>query len=80
MSVEDRLRAIFSEVFRLAGTAEADELDRRSDDRWDSFHHMALMAAIEDGFGVELDPEQMFRVENLESAAAVLREVDAGAR
>jgi len=58
-AVTDRVIELAAEVFEV----EPSELERTStsDDieSWDSFAQLNLMVAIEDEYGIELDPERI---------------------
>lgn len=74
-ALEDRLRPVFIEALGLAPDVDVDAIRYRRHPTWDSLGHMALVVAIEDAFGVELDPGQLIRIDSLAAAAGILRSV-----
>lgn len=64
MSTEERARKVLESTLGIAIPAGAD-LRRDAEPRWDSLKHLALIFAIEDEFEIELDQEQMERLDSL---------------
>lgn len=77
MILEDRLREVFTMALSLPADVDVDvdTIRYRGHPNWDSLAHMALVVAIEEEFGVELEPEQLLQIESLDSAAKILREL-----
>lgn len=69
-----RLRAVFVDALALDETVDVERLAFRDVPAWDSVGHMALVAAIEDEFGVQLDTDQVIDL----SSFAVARDLLAG--
>lgn len=69
-----RLRAVFVDALALDDTVDVERLAFRDVPAWDSVGHMALVAAIEDEFGVQLDTDQVIDL----SSFAVARDLLAG--
>jgi acyl carrier protein len=76
MALVQRLCAVFSEALELGLDTDPARLRYRNHPNWDSLGHMALVVAIEDEFGVEIDAEQLIQIDSFDAAAKVLR--DAG--
>jgi len=77
--VQQRLRAVFANLFqvdpaRLSPTAAPDEIDG-----WDSFGHLALVEALQGEFRVEFEIEDIAQMDNLEAIESILRLRGAGA-
>lgn len=62
--MEEKLKEIMASIFEVA----PDEIHEQSSsddlEKWDSLHHMNLIAAIEEEFGVEFDEEEMLEMIN----------------
>lgn len=69
-----RLRAVFVVALALDDSVDVERLSFRDVPAWDSVGHMALVAAIEDEFGVRLDTDQVIDL----SSFAVARNLLAG--
>ncbi|MBR7831782.1 acyl carrier protein [Actinospica durhamensis] len=74
-TLDARLQAVFTEVFNLGPEAEPASLQYRDHPRWDSLGHMTLIVAVEREFEVEVDPDQLIRIESFDTALVVLREL-----
>ena len=59
MGPSDRLAGVFRHALELGDGVEVEALTYREVPSWDSLGHMALVAAIEDEFGLELDSDQV---------------------
>jgi acyl carrier protein len=74
-TTRDRLKSVFLAALELQPNVEVESLDRAERDEWDSLHHMTLVVAIEDEFGVELSTAQVLRIETFEAAVTTLSEL-----
>jgi acyl carrier protein len=75
-----RLRPLLREAFP-DGDADAMGLETTADDvvGWDSMAHVGLMAAVEDEFHIQFEPEEITSFANLgELTAMIARKVDGG--
>lgn len=63
-----RLREVFVRTLELDSATDVDRLRFRDDVAWDSVGHMALVAAIEDEFDVELNAEELIEMDSFEVA------------
>jgi acyl carrier protein len=73
MSLEDRLRAVFVAALDLEQDTAVGALKYRDIEAWDSVGHMALVAAIEDEFDVQLDTDQVIDMSSFTVALEMLR-------
>lgn len=73
MALNDRLRTVFVESLGLDEDVDVENLKYRDIDQWDSVGHMALVAAIEDEFDVELDTEQVIDMSSFKVALDMLK-------
>jgi acyl carrier protein len=74
--VADRqtLRECFRAGLDLPADVDVDALEYRSIEQWDSVGHMALVAQIEDTFGVMLDTDQVIGMSSFSEAVETLAE------
>jgi acyl carrier protein len=72
LSIRERLRPVFSMALELGPEVEVDQLRQRGHERWDSLGHLALIAAIEEEFDVELDADQLLEMTSFERAKQIL--------
>jgi acyl carrier protein len=76
--VSARLRAVFVDALALDGCVDVDALAFRDIPAWDSVGHMALVAAIEDEFAVQLDTDQVIDLSSFTVARDMLAGLVAG--
>jgi acyl carrier protein len=57
--IKNRYRAAFIRTFDLDQESALDELKYQGIKQWDSLGHMALMAALEDEFKIEMDVDDI---------------------
>jgi acyl carrier protein len=74
MGPSDRLAGVFRTALEL-GDVDVEGLTYRGVPAWDSLGHMALVAAIEDEFGVELDSDQVIDMASFAIALTMLRDM-----
>ena len=77
MAIEDRLRTVFVETLELDEGFDVENLKYRDIEAWDSVGHMALVAAIEDEFDVELETEQVIDMSSFKVAVDMVTELTA---
>ncbi|NES15533.1 MULTISPECIES: acyl carrier protein [Micromonospora] len=68
----EQLRTVFRNALELPGEFPVDELEYRGNEKWDSLAHMSLVAAIEDGFGVMLDTDEVIDLSSFDRARQIL--------
>lgn len=73
MALQERLRTVFVDSLGLDGTVDVEQLKYRDIEEWDSVGHMALVAAIEDEFDVDLDTDQVIDMSSFKVALDMLR-------
>ena len=60
----------------LCGVLELDSISATDNTTtvatWDSLHHLQLMTAIEEAYGIMLDPEEMMQLNSVESIQAAI--------
>jgi acyl carrier protein len=70
--VEDKLRIIFSESLNIKVSDVVDGLRYSEIPQWDSVAHMALIAAIEEGFDIMLDAEDVIDMSSFSKAKEIV--------
>ena len=73
MALSDRLRGVFIQGLALSEETDVENLKYRDVEEWDSVGHMALVAAIEDEFGVEFETDQVIDMSSFKVALDMLR-------
>lgn len=76
MSNIDRLRVAFRTALDLPQDYDVDSLEYRGIDKWDSLAHMALIAEIEDSFGVMIDTDEVIDMSSFTKAVEILGKHD----
>lgn len=71
--MEDKLRDIFSTSLGLKPASITDELRYAENPQWDSVAHMALVAAIEDGFDIMLSAEDVIDMSSFAKAKEIVQ-------
>jgi acyl carrier protein len=71
--IQTRVREVAADVFEV--TPEEVGPDASPDDvvAWDSVHHLSLVLALEEEFGVQLEPEE---IEGMTSVAAIVSVIE----
>ncbi|UCC45799.1 MAG: acyl carrier protein [Candidatus Zixiibacteriota bacterium] len=76
MDNNDRLRTIFADALGIDKDLVVDELEYNSIPEWDSVAHMALVAAIDEGFEIMLDTDDVIDMSSLSIARDILKKYD----
>lgn len=67
-----KLRTIFAESLGIPEDQVNDNLQYNSIEEWDSIAHMALIAAIDDGFDIMMDTEDVIDLSSFAKAKEIL--------
>lgn len=70
--MEEKLRKIFASSLNIKIEDIQDELKYATIPQWDSVAHMALIAAIEEGFDVMLDTEDVIDMSSFAKAKQIV--------
>ncbi len=70
--MEEKLRAIFAESLGIDAAIVTDKLLYASIPQWDSVAHMALVAAIEEGFDIMIDTEDVIDMSSFAKAKDIV--------
>jgi acyl carrier protein len=72
MTSNTRLQAAFAEALGIEPQSVTDDLAYNSIPEWDSIAHMALIARIEDAFGIMLDTDDVIDLSSVVKAREIL--------
>lgn len=70
----EKLQAAFLKGLNLSSIEQLPALRLKESPNWDSVGHIALIAEIEDTFGLDLEVEDMFEITTFDAAIDVLRD------
>ena len=68
-----RLTAVFVRALELTDDVDVTTIAYRCHPNWDSLGHMALALAVEEEFGVELEPDHLIEMTDFQAVCALLR-------
>lgn len=77
MTSEQKLKRAFLEVLSLNENDITDELAYNTVPAWDSVGHMQLIAALEDGFDIMLDTEDIIGLSTYAKGREILKKYGA---
>lgn len=70
--MENKLKSIFAESLGIDEGIVTDSLRYAEIPQWDSVAHMALIAAIEEGFDIMIDTEDVIDMSSFEKAKQIV--------
>lgn len=76
MNNTEKLRKIFSEALNIKIETVTDSLEYNSIPEWDSVAHMSLVAAIDGGFEIMLDTDDVIDMSSFAKAKEILAKYD----
>ncbi len=76
MNNTDKLRRIFAEALNIKIETVIDSLEYNSIPEWDSVAHMSLVAAIDDGFEIMLETDDVIDMSSFAKAKEILGKYD----
>ncbi len=79
-STLDQVRNIASDIFGIPAGKITAESSPETIENWDSMQHLNLVLAIEEKFGVQLDPEDIEAMKNIGAVAALVEKLQSAAR
>ncbi|MGA7851390.1 MAG: acyl carrier protein [Terriglobales bacterium] len=79
-STLEQVRNIASDIFGIPADKITAESSPETIENWDSMQHLNLVLAIEEKFGVQLDPEDIEEMKNIGAAAALVEKLQSTAR
>ena len=78
-STLDQVRTVASDIFGVPAEKIAAESSPQTIGNWDSMQHLNLVLAIEEKFGVQLDPEDMEEMKNVGAIVALVEKLQSAA-
>lgn len=57
--MDDEIRELFATLLQVDPQKVEDQTSPASLERWDSMQHLIVVAAFEEEYGVDVDPEEM---------------------
>jgi acyl carrier protein len=69
----EKVRQAFAEALDLPAETNIEALEIGRDPRWDSVGHMALVAELENRFGIALETEDMIGMSSYANVLEILR-------
>jgi acyl carrier protein len=65
MTVEQQVKQVAADVFNLPSESITAESSPQTIDSWDSVQHLNLVLALESTLGVQIDPEDIERMQTI---------------
>jgi acyl carrier protein len=72
MATLDSLRDAFRGALALPADFEVDDLQYRGIEKWDSLAHMALVAELEDTYGIMIDTDDVIDMSSFAQARKIV--------
>jgi len=79
-STFEQVRNIASDIFGVPSDKIAAESSPETIENWDSMQHLNLVLAIEEKFGVQLEPEDIEQMKNIGAVAALVGKLQSAPR
>ncbi|MGA7291956.1 MAG: acyl carrier protein [Terriglobales bacterium] len=79
-STFEQVRGIASDIFGVPTGKITDESSPETIENWDSIQHLNLVLAIEEKFGVQLEPEDIEQMKNIGAVVALVEKLRSAAR
>lgn len=76
MDNAEKLREIFANALEIGKEMVIDSLEYNSIPQWDSVAHMSLVAAIDDGFDIMMETDDVIDMSSFGKAKEILRKYD----
>jgi acyl carrier protein len=78
-STFEQVRGVASDIFGVPTEKITAESSPETIENWDSMQHLNLVLAIEEKFGVQLDPEDIEQMKNIGAVAALVERLQSAA-
>jgi len=79
-STLEQVRNVASDIFGIPTDKITAESSPETIENWDSMQHLNLVLAIEEKFGVQLEPEDIEEMKNIGAVAALVEKLQSAAR
>jgi acyl carrier protein len=71
----EQVRDVASDIFGVPADSITTESSPKTIESWDSMQHLSLVLAIEERFGLQLDPEEMEQMKNIGAVVALVEKL-----
>jgi acyl carrier protein len=78
-STFEQVRNIASDIFGVPADKISAESSPETIENWDSMQHLNLVLAVEEKFGVQLEPEDIERMNSIGAVAALVEKIQSAA-
>ncbi|HEY6301534.1 MAG TPA: acyl carrier protein [Terriglobales bacterium] len=79
-NVLEQVRSVASDIFGIPADKITAESSPETIERWDSVQHLNLTLALEEKFGVQLEPEDIEQMKNIGAAATLVEKRQSATR
>jgi acyl carrier protein len=79
-SVFEQVRNVASDIFGIPADQITAESSPETIENWDSMQHLNLVLAVEEKFGVQLDPEDIEQMKNIGAVAKLVEKLQSATR
>lgn len=79
-STFEQVRSVASDIFGIPVEKVTAESSPETIENWDSMQHLNLVLAIEEKFGIQLDPEDIEQMKNIGAVAKLVEKLQSAAR
>jgi len=79
-STFEQVRSVASDIFGIPAAEITTESSPETIENWDSMQHLNLVLAIEEKFGVQLEPEDIEQMKSIGAVAALVEKLQSAAR
>ena len=70
--LSDRVRGIIADVLEVSIASISPDSSPETVDTWDSVHHLNLVLALEQEFGLQFEPEEIDQMKDMQRILAIL--------
>ncbi len=78
-STFEQVRNLASDIFGVSADKITAESSPETVENWDSMQHLNLVLAIEEKFGVQLEPEDIEQMKSIGAVAALVEKLQSSA-
>ena len=78
-STFEQVRSVASDIFGVPADKIVAESSPETIETWDSMQHLNLVLALEEKFGVQLEPEDIEHMKNIGAVAALVEKLQSAA-
>jgi acyl carrier protein len=79
-STFEQVRNVASDIFGIPANKITAESSPETIENWDSMQHLNLVLAIEEKFGVQLEPEDIEQMKNIGAVAKLVEKLQSAPR